>query len=160
MDSLDLKILAALQADARCRNTDLAHELGVAPSTALERVRRLESQGLFRGFSAVLAPEKLGFNVQAMVTVALDRHNTEAIRPFEQNVSAVSCIRACYHVTGRFDYLLHVVAVDLDHLGKLVKEDIAALPGVGRTETHIVFSEIKPDKGLPVEEALNNVASS
>ena len=110
MDSLDLKILAALQNDARRRNTDLAHGLGVAPSTALERVRRLDAQGFFRGFSAVLAPEKLGFTVQAMVTVALDRHDTEAIRPFEQKVRAVSCIRACYHVTGPFDCLLHVAA--------------------------------------------------
>jgi len=160
MDSLDLKILAALQEDARRRNIDLAQELGVAPSTALERVRRLEAQGCFRGFSAVLAPEKLGFNVQAMVTVALGEHTTEAILPFEQRVREVSYIRACYHVTGRFDYLLHVVAVDLNHLGRLVKEDIAALPGVGRTETHIVFSEIKSDKGLPVEAALKNSPDS
>ena len=160
MDSLDLKILAALQEDARRRNIDLAQEFGVAPSTALERVRRLESQGCFRAFSAVLTPEKLGFNVQAMVTVALGKHTTEAILPFEQRVREVSFIRACYHVTGRFDYLLHVVAVDLDHLGRLVKEDIAALPGVGRTETHIVFSEIKSDKGLPVEAALKNSPNS
>ena len=160
MDSLDLKILAALQEDARRRNIDLAQELGVAASTALERVRRLEVQGFFRGFNAVLTPEKLGFNVQAMVTVALGEHTTEAILPFEQRVREVSFIRACYHVTGRFDYLLHVVAVDLDHLGRLVKEDIAALPGVGRTETHIVFSEIKSDKGLPVEEAIKNAPNS
>ena len=160
MDSFDLKILSALQEDARRRNTDLAHELGVAPSTALERVRRLEAQGCFRGFSAVLAPEKLGFNVQAMVTVALERHSTEAIRPFEQKIREVACVRACYHVTGRFDYLLHLVAVDLDHLGRLVKEEIAAIPGVGRTETHIVFSEIKSDKGLPVAEAFNNVCNT
>jgi Lrp/AsnC family leucine-responsive transcriptional regulator len=160
MDSLDLKILAALQEDARRRNIVLAQELGVAPSTALERVRRLEAQGCFRGFNAVLVPERLGFNIQAMVTVALGKHTTEAILPFEQRVREVSFIRACYHVTGRFDYLLHVVAVDLDHLGRLVKEDIAALPGVGRTETHIVFSEIKPDKGLPVEEASINPPDS
>lgn len=153
MDSLDLKILAALQEDARRRNTDLARELGVAPSTALERVRRLEAQGCFRGFSAVLAPEKLGFNIQAMVTVTLGEHTTESIRPFEQKVREVPCIRACYHVTGRFDYLLHVVALDLDRLGQLVKQEIAALPGVGRTETHLIFSEIKSDKGLPVEKA-------
>ena len=95
-----------------------------------------------------------------MVTVALGEHTTEAILPFEQRVREVSYIRACYHVTGRFDYLLHVVAMDLDHLGRLVKEDIAALPGVGRTETHIVFSEIKSDKGLPVEAALKNSPDS
>lgn len=153
MDALDLKILDALQRDARHRNADLARELGVAPSTTLERVRRLEERGCFRGFNAVLAQEKLGFNVQAMVAVALGEHNTGVIIPFEQGVREVPFIRACYHVTGQFDYLLHVTAIDLDHLGRLIKEDIGSLPGVGRTETHLIFSEIKTDQGLPVAQS-------
>lgn len=153
MDSLDIHILAALQQDGRRRNADLARDLGVAPSTALERVRRLEERGYFRGFNAVLDGRRLGFNVQAMITVTLGTHTIEAIRPFEMEVRELPFVRACYHVTGRFDYLLHVVAKDLDHLGRMVKEEIGALPGVGRTETHLVFSEIKPDEGLPVEQS-------
>ena len=152
MDNLDRNILRALQRDARIKNADLARKLGVAPSTMLERIRRLEERGYFNGFKAVIDPEKLGFTVQAMVSVCLGRHSPNTIRPFEQAVKSIPHIRVCYHVTGRFDYILHVVARNLTHLGLLVKEQIASIPGVDKTETFLVFSEIKNDAGYPLGE--------
>jgi len=153
MDKLDRKILKAFQRDARVKNADLARALGVAPSTMLERVRRLEERGYFNGFKAVINPEKLGLTVQAMVSVSLGQHSTKTIRPFEEAVKAIPHILICYHVTGRFDYLLHVVAKNLKELGILVKERIASMPGVGKTETFLVFSEIKKDNGFPLDDA-------
>jgi Lrp/AsnC family leucine-responsive transcriptional regulator len=152
MDNLDRKILRSLQLDARIKNADLARDLGVAPSTMLERVRRLEERGFFNGFKAVINPEKLGLTVQAMVSVSLGQHSTRTIRPFEKAVKSSPNILVCYHVTGRFDYILHVVAKNLNHLGVLVKEKIASMPGVGKTETFLVFSEIKNDHGYPLDE--------
>ncbi len=153
MDTLDRKILRALQKDARVKNADLARELGVAPSTMLERVRRLEERGYFSGFKAIINPEKLGFGIQALISVSLGQHSTQTIRPFEQAVKSIPNIMTCYHVTGRFDYILHIVAKNLKELGVLVKEQIASLPGVGKTETFLVFSEIKNDTGYPLDEA-------
>jgi Lrp/AsnC family leucine-responsive transcriptional regulator len=153
MDTLDRKILRALQKDARVKNADLARDLEVAPSTMLERVRRLEERGYFSGFKAIINPEKLGFGVQALISVSLGQHSTETIRPFEQAVKSIPNIMTCYHVTGRFDYILHIVAKNLKELGLLVKEQIASLPGVGKTETFLVFSEIKNDTGYPLDEA-------
>ena len=153
MDTLDRKILRALQQDARVKNTDLARQLGVAPSTMLERVRRLEERGYFIGFKAMVNPEKLGLGVQAIVSVSLGQHSTKTIRPFEQAVKSVPNIMVCYHVTGRFDYILHIVAKNLKELGILFKEQIASMPGVGKTETFLVFSEIKNGNGYPVDEA-------
>jgi len=75
MDALDRKIIGALQQDARVKNADLARKLGVAPSTMLERIRRLEERGFFSGFKAVVNPEKLGFGVQALVSVSLGQHS-------------------------------------------------------------------------------------
>jgi Lrp/AsnC family leucine-responsive transcriptional regulator len=152
MDKLDRKILKSLQRDARIKNADLARELGVAPSTMLERVRRLEERGYFSGFKAVINPEKLGLTIQAMVSVSLGQHSTQTILPFEEAVKAIPNILVCYHVTGRFDYFLHVVANNLKQLGTLVKERIASMPGVGKTETFLVFSEIKNDNGYPLDE--------
>lgn len=131
----------------------MARELGVAQSTVLERIRRLEEQGFIRGYRAILDSEKLGLAVQALVFVILRRHEVETIRKFENEVRNLSNIRACYHLTGRFDYLLHVAVRDLEQLGNLIKERIAALPGFGTSETFVIFSEIKPDEGLPVEAA-------
>jgi len=153
MDTLDRQILRTLQQDARIKNADLARQLGVAPSTMLERIRRLEERGYFNGFKAIVNPEKLGLEVQALVSVTLGQHSTQTIRPFEQAVKSVPNIMVCYHVTGRFDYILHIVAKNLKELGILVKERIASLPGVGKTETFLVFSEIKNDNGYPLDEA-------
>lgn len=154
MDTLDRHILRALQRDARVKNADLARQLGVAPSTMLERIRRLEERGYFSGFKAIVNPEKLGLGVQALISVSLGQHSTHTIRPFEQAVKSIPHIMTCYHVTGRFDYILQVVAKNLPELGILVKEQIASLPGVGKTETFLVFSEIKNDNGFPLDEAL------
>jgi len=129
MDKLDHKILKAFQIDARVKNADLARKLGVAPSTMLERVRRLEERGYFSGFKAVINPEKLGLTVQAMVSVSLGQHSTQTIRPFEEAVKEIPNILVCYHVTG------------------------ASMPGVGKTETFLVFSEIKNENGYPLDEA-------
>ena len=156
MDALDCHILQALQKDARVKNADLARQLGVAPSTILERIRRLEERGYFNGFKAIVNPEKLGLDVQALISVSLGQHSTKTIRPFEQAVKAIPNILTCYHVTGRFDYILHLVAKNLAELGILVKEQIAALPGVGKTETFLVFSEIKNDNGYPLDQAEKN----
>jgi Lrp/AsnC family leucine-responsive transcriptional regulator len=86
--------------------------------------------------------------------VTLGRHSAETIRPFERGVLEIPHVRACYHVSGRFDYILHVAAQDLEHLGRLVKKHIAAIPGVDKTESFLVFSEIKSDVGWPT--VLNN----
>ena len=153
MDNLDRQILQALQKDARVKNADLARQLGVAPSTMLERVRRLEERGYLNGFKAIVDPEKLGLGVQALISVSLGQHSTKTIRPFEQAVKSIPNIMVCYHVTGRFDYMLHIVAKNLKELGILVKEQIASLPGVGKTETFLIFSEIKNDNGFPLTQA-------
>ena len=153
MDTLDRKILRALQKNARVKNADLARQLGVAPSTMLERVRRLEERDYISGFKAIVNPEKLGWGIQALVSVSLGQHSTKTIGPFELAVKSIPNIMVCYHVTGRFDYIFHIVAKNLKELGILVKEQIAALPGVGKTETFLVFSEIKNDNGYPLEQA-------
>lgn len=142
-----------LQGNARAKNIDMARELGVAQSTVLERVRRLEEQGLIRGYRAIIDPEKLGLTIQAFVSVTMQRHEAETIREFEEGVRKLHGVRACYHLTGRFDYLLHVAVKDLEDLGKLVKTEIAALDGYGKSETFVIFSEIKPDEGVPIGDS-------
>jgi Lrp/AsnC family leucine-responsive transcriptional regulator len=161
MDLLDLKILKALQTSGRKKNAELARELGVVPSTMMERIRHLEESGILQGYRASIDPKKLGLDIQAFISVTLSRHETEVIRKFEESIRKMPHIRACYHLTGRFDYLLHVFDYllhvfvgDLDQLGKLVKNRITALPGFGKSETFLVFSETKSDNGLPVSEDL------
>ncbi|RTZ97486.1 MAG: hypothetical protein DSY90_07430 [Deltaproteobacteria bacterium] len=142
-----------MQANARVKQVELARKLGVAQSTVLERVRRLEEQGVIKGYKADIDPGKLGLSVQAFVSVTLNRHGADIIRKFEDGIRAMSFVRTSYHLTGRFDYLLHVAVKDLEQLGALVKTQIASLPGFGKSETFVIFSGIKEDRGWPIDAA-------
>jgi DNA-binding Lrp family transcriptional regulator len=149
MDALDREILVALQQDGSQTNAHLAEALGLSASATHERVRRLERDGLVRGYHADVAPGGLGVGLQAFVTAELNAHNRDFIEGFEKGVLSLPEARACYHVTGRFDYLLHVAVRDLAHLGRLIKIDIAAIPGVAKLETLLVLTEVKADAGWP-----------
>lgn len=155
MDDLDKKILVALQTSARMKNVDLARDLGIAPSTVMDRIRRLEDTGLIKGYRGIINPEMLGFTIQAFISVSLVRHEVDLIHEFEGRIRQISHVRACYHLTGTFDYLLYVVAQNQQQLGELVKQWIASIPGIGKVETFLMLSEVKPDEGWPIEEEIS-----
>ena len=162
MDALDRDILIALQRDGRQTNAHLAETLELSPSAMLERVRRLERDGAIRGYRAAdhgkfdmlaeVVPQALGVGLQAFVAAELNAHSRDHIESFERGIAHVLGVRTCYHVTGRFDYLLHVAVQDLEHLGRLIKTDIAAVPGVAKLETLLVLTEVKADEGWPAFE--------
>jgi Lrp/AsnC family leucine-responsive transcriptional regulator len=151
MDPIDLNILGVLQDNARVSNAELARANNLAPSTTLERVRRLEERGVIRGYRAALDPRALGLGVQAMVMVSLGHHQRLSIEDFEAQIRAVPQVLSCHHLTGRYDYLLHVVARDIEHLRELVTRRLAAIEGVDKQETFLVLSTPKVDDGFPLE---------
>ena len=152
MDAIDGKILRALLRDGRQTNARLAETVGLSPSATLERVRRLERDGKIQGYRAVVDPKALGYGVQALIGVRLRVHAAKGIEPFERGVQQTEGIVSCFHVTGQFDYVLHVVARDLAHLRELNNNQIAALPSMGRLETLVVLSEVKSGPVWPAGE--------
>jgi len=153
MDQADRTILRALQENGRIANVDLARLCELAPSTTLDRVRRLEDRGIIRGYRTSVDCGALGLGLQAMVMINLGRHQANPIEDFEAEIRAVPEVRACFHVTGRYDYLAHVVVRDIDHLRELVTRRIAAIRGVEKEETFLVLSTPKEDEGCPLELA-------
>jgi len=150
MDQTDLSILDALQQNARKKKSVLARELDMPATTLQERIRRLEKKGVIEGYRAAVNAEKLGLGVQAFIAVSLRHHESNSIRQFEKGIAGVPCIRSCYHLSGRFDYMLHVTVKDLNALGNLVKTEITTLPDFGKCETFLIFSEVQSNQGLPV----------
>ncbi|MCP4606980.1 MAG: Lrp/AsnC family transcriptional regulator [Proteobacteria bacterium] len=147
MDSLDRKIVELLQKQGRVTNVEMARMNDVAPSSMLERVRRLEERGVIKNYRAVLDPKALGYQVQAMVMLNLDRHQAGPIELFEERIRSVPEVKACYHLTGRYDYMVHLVVRDIDHLGELVKHSLGGLAGLEKQETFLVLSTVKDDEG-------------
>ena len=149
MDQLDRDVLLALQEDGRMSNLALARKLGLSPSAMLGRVRRLEKSGAIRGYRAIIDPAALGVTVRALVVARLREHSEESIREFEKGIKDVPGVRACYHVTGQFDMVVELALRDLDHLGQLIRVDIARIPGVMNLETMLVLAESVEDEGWP-----------
>jgi Lrp/AsnC family leucine-responsive transcriptional regulator len=149
MDKIDRQILKVFQDNARIKKSEMARELDLPATTLQERIRRLEKKGIIKKYQVVVDPEMIGFSVQAFVAVTLDKHESSDIRNFEKSIKTIPNIKACYHSSGRFDYLLHLVARDLNQLGVLVKTGITSLPDFGRCETHLVFSEIETSNQWP-----------
>jgi Lrp/AsnC family leucine-responsive transcriptional regulator len=149
MDDIDRRILIALQSDGRQTNANLAKSVGLSPSAMLARVRRLENKGCIRGYRAIIDPQCLDLGLQAVIAIQA-RHSTNALATFERGIVGVQGVRACYRISGTYDYMLHVARRDLTQLGLMTKHKIAAIEGVGRIETMLVFTEVKSDEGWPI----------
>ncbi len=154
MDAIDLRILDMLQHNARITNVELAKANGMAPSSMLDRVRRLEERGVIQGYTAILDPQQVGVGLEAIVMICLSRHQERSIDAFEAAVQAVPEVRSCWHVAGRYDYALLVSARDIEHLGDLIKHELSSIPGIEKQETFLTLSTVKADRGvmLPVPE--------
>ncbi|MBW2370620.1 MAG: Lrp/AsnC family transcriptional regulator, partial [Deltaproteobacteria bacterium] len=134
------------------KNSKLARQLEVPATTLQERLRRLEAQGVIKRYHAIVDMEKIGFGVQAFVSVSLREHESDVINAFEAGIRSIPNVRFCYHVTGRYDYALLIAAEDLKKLGDLIKKEIASIPGIAKVETFIALSSVKEDNGWHLPE--------
>lgn len=139
LDRTDHDIIAVLQEDARLSNKALAARVGIAPSTCSERMKRLEAADVFRGFHAEVDPAVLGIGLQAMIAVRLRRHAAEEIEAFRAHTDAMPEAVNVSHVTGRNDFLVHVVVRDSDHLRQLAVSGFTTLREVDHIETALIF---------------------
>ncbi|MCB1606411.1 MAG: Lrp/AsnC family transcriptional regulator [Xanthomonadales bacterium] len=149
LDRIDIELIRLLRKHARIANKDLAAQVGVAPSTALERVRRLRERGVISGFHAEVDPEAIGIGLQAMVAVRLVQHSTALVEAFHQHLSRLPEVLAYYHVAGADDYLVHVAVRDPAHLRGFLLAAFTQRPEVGHLETHLIF-EFQRNPGIPI----------
>lgn len=139
LDRTDRAIIALLQDNARLSNKELAAGAGIAPSTCSERMRRLETAGVFSGFHAAVDPRALGIGLQAMIAVRLRRHSAEEVEAFELHAEALPEVISLSHVTGPNDFLIRVVVRDADHLRQLAVSGFTTMREVDHIETALIF---------------------
>ncbi|MFC4611130.1 Lrp/AsnC family transcriptional regulator [Streptomyces maoxianensis] len=141
LDPVDLHILRLLQNDARTTYRDLAAEVGVAPSTCLDRVARLRRSGVIVGHRLALDPARMGRGLQALLSVQVRPHRRELIGPFVERIRALPESRALFHLTGPDDYQVHVAVADTADLQRLVVDEFTSRPEVARVETRLIFQQ-------------------
>jgi Lrp/AsnC family leucine-responsive transcriptional regulator len=140
MDALDRKIVGLLEADARISFAALAEQVNLSKTPCWKRVKALEEAGIIRGYTTRLDPARLGFGIEAFVQASVEFELSEA---FEEAVRKHPLILRCHATTGEADYLLHIVAVDMADLDRVLRKEISRLPGVRRTVTSMATREIK-----------------
>ena len=143
LDRTDAAILAALQKDGRLSNKELAAKVGLAPSSCHERVRKLTETGAIRGFHAEVDPAALGYGVEALISVRLQRHSREQYDTFRSAVLALDEVKAVHHLAGENDFLVHVMARDTAHLRDLALDHFITRPEVGHIETWLIFEHVR-----------------
>lgn len=140
LDEVDRRILDVLAGDARIANNALAARVGVAPSTALSRMRSLHARGVVRGYYTDIDPAALGRPLQAMIAVRLAAGARDRLNGFVAEVSQLPEVRDVYFIGGADDFLVHVATADTEALQTFVVDHLSGDPAVASTVTNIVFS--------------------
>lgn len=146
LDRTDRAILAKLQKDARLSNKELAAAVGLAPSSCLVRVQRLQKEGMLRGFHAFVDPGALGIGLQALIGVQLKQHSRAKVRAFTQHLLSLPEVVALYHVTGAFDFQVHVAVRGPEHLRDLALDAFTSRPEVQSLQTAMLFDTVWKDQ--------------
>jgi DNA-binding Lrp family transcriptional regulator len=139
LDRTDLRILAALQKNARLSNKELAAHVHLAPSSCLERVRRLREEGVLGEAHAEVDAESLGIGLRAMVAIQLRQHSRELVESFHDYVIGLPEVVSVYHVAGDDDFLVHVAVRDAHQLRDLTMDAFTTRPEVARLRTSLVY---------------------
>jgi Lrp/AsnC family transcriptional regulator, leucine-responsive regulatory protein len=143
IDERDNRILLRLQQDSRVSNADLAEDLGMSASALWRRVRALEEAGVIERYGAIVNPEKMGMQFEAIVHVHLTRHDPDKIVQFIASVEASPEVQECYATTGRADYHLRVLTRDLDAYNRFLETFLFRLPAVASAQTNVVLRSLK-----------------
>lgn len=150
LDKASRAILAALQADARLPNQQLAERVGLSATPVWRRVRELEERGLIRRYVALADRERLGLAICVLAHVSLVRHTQGSVEAFERVVASCPEIIECHAITGEADYVIKIVARDMKAYDQFLQTQLFKLSGVASVRSNVVLREVKYETALPV----------
>lgn len=150
LDAIDRRILNALQRDGRLQNVDLAQQVGLSPSPCLRRVRLLEEAGVIEKYVAVLNPAKVGKALTVFARVWLKGQDAQTVDRFAEAVRQFPDVVECHLMAGDCDFLLRIVAADLDEYRRFQMEYLTRIPGVQSVKTDIPMQKIKLTSEIPM----------
>lgn len=143
LDPIDIQIIQELQNNVRLSNKQLAAKVKLAPSSCLQRVRKLTNAGIFQGFHVRIDPKFLGSSIQAFVAVQLKRHSQRLVKNFEEHVLAQKEVVAVFHLAGSIDFYIQVAVRDVAHLRDFVLGAITSHPNLSKIETSLLFNSVQ-----------------
>lgn len=150
LDSIDRRLLSALQREGRITNVDLATRVGLTAPPCLRRVRALEQAGVIRGYHADLDPAKLGFSITVFAMVSLKSQAEDALRQFEDHMRTLPEVRECHMLNGEIDFILKIVSKDLQSFQEFLTSKLTPAPNVASVKTSLTIRTAKQLPGVPL----------
>lgn len=151
MDRTDIKILDVIQRDARVSTVKLADMVSLTPTPCARRVQNLEKDGYIKDYVGLLDQNMVGLPVNAFVELRLVREQEDQITDFETNVKQYPEIMECYALSGGHDYLLRVVAPDLESYHKFLREKLLTISAVDSVQTSFALDRVVYRTSLPLD---------
>jgi DNA-binding Lrp family transcriptional regulator len=148
MDKYDTRILSTLQEDGRITWLQLAERINLSASACQRRVESLAERGVIQNFTVNLNEAALGHSVKAFVAVNMDRQDTKLAENFRRQVREHPQVQACHMISGGIDFMLEVVASDLDSFGNFIEGDLLSMPAVKDASSSIVLKVVKPKQTM------------
>ena len=151
LDEIDLKILQRLQNDGRITNVELANTIGLTAPPCLRRMRALEDEGVIKSYHAAIDPAKMGYTITVFAMVSLKSQAETDLQAFEDHVEKLPEVRECYMLNGEIDFMLKVVAKDLQQFQSFLTSKLTAAPNVASVKTSLTIRSAKHLPGVPIE---------
>lgn len=145
MDARNKKILEILQKNGRITNKEIAEQIYLSPPSVLERVKKLETDGVILGYKALLNRKAIGRPILAFTFIMLSNNSAETITSVLKYLSDIPELLEVYHLTGRFDFLVKTSATSLENLNEIISEKISKAPGIQKVETSLVLDADEKD---------------
>jgi len=150
LDKTDLSILALLQEDGRTSNVELARKVGLTAPPCLRRVKALEQSGIIKSYHAALNGPALGYTITVFAMVSLKSQAERDLKAFEDHVATLPEVRECHMLNGEIDFLLKVVARDLQSFQTFLTTHLTSAPNVASVKTSLTIRTSKNEPGIPV----------
>jgi Lrp/AsnC family transcriptional regulator, leucine-responsive regulatory protein len=153
LDNLDRRILTLLQKDGRLSMKDLGEQVGLSITPCIERVKRMERDGIITGYYARVNPVALGASLLMFVQITLANKSGEMFDQFRREVLRIPQVLECHLVSGDFDYIIKARIQEMTEYRKLLGDILLQLPGAAQSKSYVVMEEIKETLVLNVELA-------
>ncbi|WP_321852409.1 Lrp/AsnC family transcriptional regulator [Burkholderia diffusa] len=150
LDAIDKRILCALQQNSNQTNAELAQQAGLSPTPCLRRVHLLEEHGVINGYVALLNPAAIDLKFSTFVRITLDRQDKTTVERFAREIEKAPEVLECHLMAGSYDYLLRIIAKDLDDYQRFQMETLTKIDGVRNVQTEIPLRQIKHTTSLPI----------
>ncbi|MBD5212553.1 MAG: Lrp/AsnC family transcriptional regulator [Bacteroidales bacterium] len=150
LDAIDLKILQILQQNSQKTTKEIAAEVNLSTTPVYERIKRLEKDGVIKGYVAVLNPDMLNLGFSVFCNVKLVSHSTDAAVDFMNVVKDIPEVAECYSMAGAFDYLLKIYAPNMQYYREFVIEVLGRIKSIGSVTSTFVMAEVKRTSALPL----------